>query len=353
MKKLISHSSNKVGLAPGSPVYTGEKNSELSIVLFNYTEKKAEKKEFQKLADLKAAFDKRTKTWIKIQGISDVQSLSETGEFFGLHALALEDIANTNQRAKIERIEDRVFITLKGLEYNERKKEFVSQQISFLLGDNFVLSFHEQEDDTFGPLEARLQNPKSRIRQRSMEYFSYAIVDMLVDQYFVALEKFGEQVEILDRKILKNRSSDLLSSLHVLKKEILFFRKVTLPVLELVKKFKEELLEGRDKTLDMYFQDLYDHVLQVNELSKTYTEILAGMFDLYFSLLSLRTNRVMQALTVITMVFMPLTLIAGIYGMNFEKMPELSWEYGYPFVLILMAVIVGIVLAFMKKKQWL
>jgi len=353
MKKLISNTSRKAGLAPGSLVYTGDILSKSRITLFNYTPTTVEKKEVQSFKDLKAAFNRRKKTWVKIEGISDTTLLSALGEFFKLNNLSLEDVANINERPKVEHGEGQIFVTIKGIEYDSAKKEFSAQQISFLLEDTFILSFHEAADDTFEALELRLKNPKSRIRQQSMAYSAYAMLDVLIDQYFVALEKFAEHVEHMDQRIPKSRSPQLLKALYNLKKEILFFRKVTLPVIDLVKKFREELVELGDDSLDMYMQDLYDHALQVNELSKTYTDMLASMFNLYFSLVGARTNQIMQTLTVMTMIFMPLTLLAGIYGMNFKHMPELDWKWGYPFLLFLMLMVVSGIILILKRKKWL
>ncbi len=350
MKQLISRTSQKAGLAPGSLIYTGaETGKSTKLILTDYTKTKIKTKVVRKIEELKSALDHKTNTWIRVEGLCDTTALKEFSDFFNLHSLVLEDIVNIHQRPKVEILEHYSFITLKFLSTIDKDK-IIFQQISFIIGKSFIISFHDGDSSYFEPLEKRLLNEKSRLRQKDTFYLSYALLDFIVDHYFLVLEHIGETIEKLDHSISKQQSQKSLKQLHIVRNELLSFRKATIPVFDILGKFKD-IVPDSDK-LDIYWQDLRDHITQINELSKTYLDIVDGMFNLYFSLLSAQTNRVMQTLTVITLIFLPLSLIAGIYGMNFHYMPELEWKWGYFLILFVMGFLACGIVLWLKRKKW-
>ncbi|MCF7812792.1 magnesium/cobalt transporter CorA [Candidatus Gracilibacteria bacterium] len=352
MKKHASLFAQKTGLPPGSIVYTGDITKKSNIHISRYTQKEHHAQTLRD-EDSFPVLKKNSNFWIAVTGVSDVQFLRDIGDKFKLHSLVLEDIANTGQRSKIEAYDEYLFVTLKNFQHEGSSRTINAQQISLIVGDSFLLSFEESDSQLFHLLRKRLENKNSRLRQHGIAYLAYNILDVIVDHYFSSLEILTDQIEHLEEKVSKNQSQVLLNKIHRLKNEVLSFRKMTMPVLELVKNFREEL-EGREKkVVDFYLRDLYDHCIQVNELSKTALDSVQGLFELYFSLVGTRTNRIMQTLTLITLIFLPLTLIAGIYGMNFQYMPELTWKWGYPLVLGGMGILGLGILWTLKRKKWL
>jgi magnesium transporter len=281
-----------------------------------------------------------------------VDIIEKIGKHFNLHPLVIEDILNIHQRPKIEDFEDHIFIVLKMLTYNKDSHEGESEQVSIILGKNFVLTFQERKRDVFDPVRNRIKNSKSLIRKYGADYLVYALIDVIVDNYFIILEGIGEVLEELEDRVLLNPTSEIVHSIHQLKRNLIVLRKSIWPLREILstlEKTESDLI----KNTSVYFRDVYDHTIQVIDIIETYRDLVTGMLDIYLSSVSNRMNQIMKVLTIIATIFMPLTFIAGIYGMNFKYMPELGWKWGYPLVLILMLLIGVNMIIYFRRKKWL
>jgi magnesium transporter len=292
-------------------------------------------------------------TWLDVDGTHDIETIRKLGECYGLHPLVQEDILNTDQRPKLEDYGDYLYIVLKMLSHDERSGEIRSEQVSLILGRSFVISFQEgKEGDVFGPIRERIRSGKGRIRKTGADFLAYSLIDAVVDSYFVIMEKLGESVDILEERLVDRPSPETLHGIHALKKEMIFLRKSVWPLREVI-----GALERGDSGLIQeptraYLRDVYDHTIQVIETIETFRDMVTGMLDIYLSSLSNRLNEVMKVLTIIATLFMPLTFLAGVYGMNFRRMPELEWPWGYPAVLGIMCIVAISMLAYFKKKKW-
>ncbi len=353
MSRFIKKRSQKAGLTPGSLVHIGKKRSEkIRISLMDYNEKEITEKRLKNIKESFPFKDKPTVTWINIDGVHDTDVIADVGKHFDVHPLVLEDILNTDQRPKIEDFEKYIFIVLKMLSYNENKKETESEQVSLILGSNFVISFQEREGDVFEYVRERIRKNKGRVRKMGSDYLAYALIDAIIDHYFIILEKMGERIEIMEDEMLSNPGTQTTEVLHDMKKEMLFLRKSVWPLRELLSGLQrnESLIS---ESTDVYLRDVYDHTIQIIDTIESYRDMTSGLVDLYLSSISNKMNEVMKVLTIIATIFIPLTFIAGIYGMNFEYMPELGWEWGY-FAVWTIIIAIGIsMLLFFKRKKWL
>ena len=279
--------------------------------------------------------------------------IEQVGNSFNVHPLVLEDIANTVQRPKMEDFDDYIFVVLRMLRFDEKDDETKTEQISILLGPDFVISFQEREGDVFDIIRERLRNNKGKIRKMGADYLAYSLIDAIVDNYFVILEKRGETIEEMEDKLVTNPTSETLQALHDLKREMIFLRKSVWPLREVISRLERSESPLINKSTFVYLRDVYDHTIQVMDSVDTFRDMLSGMLDIYLSSVSNRMNEVMKVLTVIATIFIPLTFIAGIYGMNFKYMPELGQAWGYPAVLILMLAIAVVMLINFRRKKWL
>lgn len=355
MPKLIKKRSGKAGLPPGSLVHIGEKKAEeVKITIIDYDETHFQEKVIKTIEECIPFKDKPTVTWINVDGIHQVELLEKLGQCYGLHPLTLEDILNTDQRPKIEDFGDYVFIVLKMLYYRDKTDEIVTEQMSLILGLNFVISFQEGiEGDVFDPIRERIRSDKGRIRKMGADYLAYSLLDSIVDYYFVILEKLGERIESLEEKLVANPNPETLQIIHNLKREMIFLRKSVWPLREVISGLERGESSLIKESTRIYLRDVYDHTIQVIDTIETFRDMLSGMLDIYLSSVSNRLNAVMKVLTIIATIFMPLTFLAGIYGMNFKFMPELEWRWGYPLIWIVMLGIGIFMLFYFKKKKWL
>ena len=354
MPKLIKKRSKKAGLPPGTLIHIGEKKTEeLKITVIDYEETHFEEREVKRVEECFVFKDKPTVTWMNVDGLHQVEILEKLGECYGLHPLVLEDILNTDQRPKMEDYGEYIYIVLKALDYNDKSNEIETEQISLILGSNFVFSFQEREGDTFDPIRERIRNGKGRIRSMGADYLAYALVDSIVDNYFIILEKLGEKIEFLEDKLVSHPTPETLQTIHHLRREMIFLRKAVWPLREVInglERGESPLVKGPTR---VYLRDVYDHTIQTIDTIETYRDMVSGMLDIYLSSVSNRLNSVMKVLTIIATIFMPLTFLAGVYGMNFKYMPELEWRWGYPFIWLIMAGIGVLMLIFFRKKKWL
>lgn len=354
MPKRIKKRSKKVGLPPGSLVHIGErKTEEVKIRIIEYDETHFHEKEVKTPEECLPFKDKPTITWIDVAGIHLPEVVEKIGGYFGLHPLVMEDILNTDQRPKMEDFGSYVYVVLKMLFYNGRTNEIVSEQISVILGQNFVLSFQEIEVDVFNPLRERIRTGKGHPRKMGADYLAYALLDSIVDNYFVILERLGEGIESLEEELITRPTRKTLQALHNLKREMLFLRKSVWPLREVISGLERGESALIKEAVRIYLRDVYDHTIQVIDSIETSRDMLSGMLDIYLSSISNKLNEVMKVLTIIATIFMPLTFIVGVYGMNFRYMPELGWKWGYFTIWAVMVAIGVSMLIYFKRRKWL
>lgn len=344
----------KAGLPPGTLVHVGERKTEtVKITVIDYDESNFESKQITKVEECYPFKDKQTITWVNVDGIHDVEVIEKIGKNYGIHPLLLEDILNTEQRPKIEDFDDYLFLVLKMLSFSEEQKEIQTEQVSIVLGPNYVISFQEHEGDVFDPVRDRIRNAKGRIRKMGADYLAYALLDSVVDSYFVILEKIGDKIEGVEEDLISNPDEGTLQTIHFLKREMIFLRRSVWPLREVISGMSRKDSSLVRESTDIFLRDVYDHTIQVIDTIENFRDMVSGMLDIYLSSISNRMNEVMKILTIFAAIFIPLTFIAGIYGMNFSYMPELAWKWGYFAVLALM-VGIGISMVFyFRKKHWL
>jgi len=351
---LMMKRSEKSGLPPGTLVHIGKKKAkEVKITLIDYDEVHFEKKELKTIEECFVYKEKPTVTWINVDGLHQVEILEKLGNCYSLHPLVLEDILNTEQRPKMEDYGEYLYIVLKMLEDNNKTNEILTEQISLIVGSNFVISFQEREGDAFDPIRERIRSGAGRTRKMGADYLAYTLVDSIVDNYFVILEKLGEKIEFLEEKLVNQPTSETLQTIHRLKREMIFLRKAVWPLREVINGLERGESSLIQQSTGIFFRDVYDHTIQVIDTIETYRDMVSGMLDIYLSSVSNRLNAVMKVLTIIATIFMPLTFLAGLYGMNFKYMPELEWRWGYPAILLLMLMIGGFMLIYFRRKKWL
>jgi len=350
----MKRAKQKVGLTPGTPVYTGEKKIEkVRIRIIDYDATQLEEKEATTIEECFPFKDKPTVTWINIDGLHDIELIEKIGKHFDLHPLVLEDIVNTEQRPKLEDFGNYIFLVLKMLYYDNKKNELEAEQVSLIFGSNFVISSQERVGRIFEPLRERIRKGKGRIRKSAADYLAYALVDSVVDNYFVILEQYGEGIEDIERELVTNSTQETLQAIRAFKKEVIFLRKSIWPLREVVNSFERGESSLINESTVIYLRDAYDHTIQIIDTVESYRDMLSGMMDIYLSSISNKMNEVMKVLTIFASIFIPLTFVAGLYGMNFQFMPELEWRWGY-FAVVGFMVLVGISLAaYFKKKKWL
>ncbi len=351
---FIKRTAKKAGLSPGTLVYLGEKKDEkVKIQIIDFSENELVEKEVATIDECLQFKKKESITWINITGIHDMQLVAGLGEKFGLHPLMLEDVVNTEQRPKLEDYGDYLFIVLKMLYKENEHQQIQHEQVSLILSPGLVISLQEYEEDVFGPLRERIRQAKGRVRSRGADYLMYALIDLVVDHYFHLFEDFGEEIELLQDTVISDPQPETLHHIQRLKREMIFLRKSVWPLRELISAMvRGEYSQIGQETI-LYLRDVYDHTIQVIDTVETYRDMLTGMMDIYLSSVSNRMNEVMKVLTIIATIFIPMTFLAGIYGMNFKFMPELEIKWAYPvFWLVIVAIFTSMVIWF-KTRKWL
>lgn len=359
MARLINKRSGKAGLPPGTMIHLGERKSEtVRITLIDYDETNYRREE---VSDIEKCFGLKTTstvTWINIDGLHDTALIEKIGEHFGLHPLVIEDIVSTGQRPKFEDHDDYLFVVFRMLTYDRKKHAVESEQVSLILGRNFVLSFQERVGDVFEQIRERIKSDKGRVRRMGCDYLVYCLLDATVDNYFGVMEQLGERIEALEQKLVTEPNEKTLKEIHSLRSEMLYLRKSVWPLREVVNKLEKSESDLVSEGVEIYFRDVYDHTIQIMDTVESMRDMVSAMLDIYLSSLSNRMNAVMKVLTIIATIFMPLTFLSGIYGMNFKYMPEIEWRLAYPlsypigfWALILLAI--GGMLLFFRHKKWL
>ena len=352
--RLKKHS-QKAGLPPGTVVHTGERREgHAKVTLMRYSPGEFAEADLDGLDACPTISDCPGVCWINVDGVHDVSALERLGGCFGLHPLVLEDIANTDQRPKMEDHGDYIYAVFRMLTPGEGGA-VISEQVSLVLGRNFVLSFQEEgkEGDVFDNVRGRIRADKGMVRKLGPGYLAYSLLDAVVDGYFVVLDALGERVEQLEDEVVADPRRETVNRIHVLKRETLFLRRSVWPLRELVGGLEKGGSALVEQSTGVYLRDLYDHTVQVMDTVETFREMLSGMLDIYLSSVSNRMNEVMKVLTIIATIFIPLTFLVGVYGMNFKHMPELDWTWGYPALWGVMVAVALIMLAGFKKKGWM
>ncbi|MBN2455346.1 MAG: magnesium/cobalt transporter CorA [Sedimentisphaerales bacterium] len=355
MAKIKKRHSAKAGLPPGTLVYLGEEKMQPPrITVIDYDQNTFTEKELSKVQQCFEFKDSPTVSWINIDGIHEVRLVEEIGERFGLHSLVLEDILNTAQRPKLEDFDDHIFIVLKMLTYDEENTTTQAEQVSLVLGRNFVISFQERPGDVFEQIRERIRNAKGRIRKMSSDYLAYSLIDAIVDNYYLILEKCADRIETLEEQLVTEPDEKTLHQIHKLKREFIYLRKSVWPLREVINLLQRSESGLINKSTGIYLRDVYDHTIQIIDTVETLRDMVSGMLDIYLSSISNRMNSVMKVLTIIATIFIPLSFLTGVYGMNFENMPELRLRWTYPvgFWLIIV-VVVGLMLVYFRRKKWL
>lgn len=360
MFKLWQSQSDKAGLPPGTAIHIGEvKTERISITLTDYNQ---EHYESVVVDDVRAcqvsAARPDTVTWVNIDGLHEADVLEKVGQCFQLHPLTIEDILNTNQRPKLDIYEDYIYLVLKMPGFENGSSEIVLEQVSFVVSGNRLVTFQERPSDTFDAVRNRLKSGKGKSRKQGTDYLLYALVDSVVDNYFIMLEKLGEEIEILELKLVENPVPATMRQISLLKRQMVLLRKSVWPLREVISSLQRDDVPFIGEHIQVYLKDIYDHTIQVIDTVETFRDIISGMLDIYLSSISNRMNEVMKVLTIFAAIFIPLTFIAGLYGMNFNtaaspyNMPELNWYLGYPLALGLMAAVAGGMLFYFKRKGW-
>ncbi|MFT5207547.1 MAG: magnesium transporter [Candidatus Omnitrophota bacterium] len=356
----MTHSHDKTtknpGSSPGTIVHIGEQKINKSrIRLMQYDNSEILEKEFETIEECIASSNSLPGVkWINVDGLHDIELLKGIGKAFDIHPLVLEDIVNTKQRPKYEEHDHQIFIVLKMLYADPDESKVSSEQMSFVLGKDYILSFQERVGDVFGEVRKRIRTGGSgRIRKAGSDYLLYALTDAMVDHYFIVLENIANQLENADNELTENPSSTTLRQIHDLKKEIVLIKKQTWPLRELFASILRSESKLISKKTAIYFRDVQDHVFQILDSVESFREMISTMLDMYQSSISNKMNEVMKVLTIIATIFIPPTFVAGIYGMNFDSMPELHMKYGYFVVLGVISICIATMVFYFKKKRWI
>ena len=352
--KLFSIRTKKPGSLPGSLVFIGEQKVEqVRIQLIDYDNDHLMEEELESVDQSFHLKDTPTVSWINVIGLHDVDNIQKIGTHFDIHPLAQEGILNIDQRPRMEEFENHIVITLKMISYEKSKNEITIEHVSLIVGDRYVISFQERPGDVFELIRNRLRSHKGRIRSLGSDYLAYSLLDAIVDHYFLVLEDLGEEIEVLESEVLTKPAPETVQSLHRMKRRLLFLRKSIWPLREIIDGLGRGDVRIIHKKTIPYLRDVYDHTIQIIDFLETLRDVNSGLYDMYLSSISNRMNEVMKVLTIIATIFIPLTFIAGIYGMNFKYMPELSWRGAYFAVWGVMSIVAIVMIVYFKRKKWL
>ena len=355
-RRKKKRSKRQVGLPPGSLVRRVEGTGiEGKIQLISYSQTEIEEESIESKESLQAVIQQKNdlSVWLNIIGLDNIKLIEEVGKTFTIHPLLLEDAINTDQRPKYDEYEDHLGFTLKMLNLEKESNSIQEEQITFVLGNGFLVSFQEREGDVFDPVRLRLENAGGRIRAQGPDYLMYALIDVVVDHYFLILEDIGDRIDQLEDLVFEEPTEAHLKQIQEFKYDILLLRRSIFPLRDAVSRIQHDATGLISETTRRYLNDVYDHIIQLIEILESLREINSGLKDIYMSSVSYQMNKVVQLLTIISTIFIPLTFIAGIYGMNFTYMPELEWRNGYFIILGVMAALVLWMIFFFRRKKWL
>lgn len=354
MSRFLKNNEKIIGQIPGEAIFIGDKKiDEVRLTVFDYDSENLRETSLSSVKELIAFKDSQTVTWINIYGLHDVNLIKEIGDIFNIHALTIEDILNTGQRPKMEDFDDYLLFTLKNLHYNKEEESVVGEQLSIILSDNYVLTFQERPREIFEHVRNRIRKNKGRIRKNGADYLTYALLDTIVDRYLFIVGQIGEEIEELQVQIINNHSRNLLNTIYMYKQEISYIRKTIWPVKEFILQLSRFDTDFIKENTYPFLKDALDLVTETVEVTDIYSVMLSDYLDMYNSAVNNKLNEIMKVLTIFSVIFIPLTFVTSIYGMNFDYMPELHYKYGY-FILcsVLLLSAVSMILIF-KKKKWI
>ena len=350
---MASDIKDKIGKLPGTLVYTGQEDIEKTLFrVVKYDPDGYSVDETYSLEDALKSFEESKVNWLKVEGLSNTESIAKIGKHFNIHALALEDILNVNQLPKIDVFDDYIFVTLKLLKFNAEENIIEAKHVSLILGKYWFLTFQEHLADSFQVIRDRIASMTTKVKQRKADYLFYYLIDLIVDQYYLIIDVLNKQTEQLELEVMESSKSDTVANIILHKKKYSELKAFIEPLNEMLRDFKRSETPLCEEYVQTYFDDVNDHVKQYLEAIQSQQDHLSSLIDLHMSILSTKMNKVMYILTIVMTIFVPLTFIAGIYGMNFVNIPELEYENGYFVVLGVMAAIGIGILIYMKRKRW-
>lgn len=354
MIESLSYASKKSGMPPGSLVHVGDVHDHVqSITAINYNASLLEKRTLASVDEILPYHTPETVTWVIVNGLQDVSVVEAIGRHFNIHGLVLEDILNTHQRPKFEEFENYLYIVFKAIALQNSDASVEYEQISLLLLNNIVFTFKEKPDTILDPIINRLNIPQSHIRTQGGDYLAYVIMDTIIDEYFALQDSYDELIETVEDELLTNPTHRTLAAIQKIKRELIYLRRSISPLRELLAAIHRSESPLLNQRTQQDFTDVYDHAIRIIEALESYRDLISGMLDIYLSSISNKMNETMKILTVFSTLFIPLTFIAGVYGMNFEYMPELKWKWGYPALWAIFIAISAVLLMFFRKRKWL
>jgi len=355
MFREVHRRAKKAGQPPGTFIYTGNKKiTTPTISIFNYNGNNFREKKDTHLDTDFLLENQAGTTWINVEGLHDIELIKKLAEFYQLHPLTIEDILNNDQRPKVEEFEGYIYITTKMIKWSTKTKNFHIEEFSIIIGKNYILTFQDCKTNIFDDLQERLRSTtKQRLREQGSDYLAYRLIDTVVDHYFVVLEVLGNQIEKIEDKIISSPTPQNARTIYRLKHKMLILRKSIWPMREVISHLLQISQDSISSFTHVYLRDVYDHAVQAIDTLETFRDMLSNILDIYLSSLTARMNEIMKVLTMIATVFIPITFLASVFGMNFDNMPELHWHYGYYIVLGIMAIIAVCMIFFFRRKKWI
>lgn len=354
LTELFDQEPKQIGLPPGTLVYTGEKEKEpVTILLLEYDQNSFIEKQIDNIDNILISKENEKVSWINVEGVHDIQLMEKIQSYFNIHPLAMEDIVHTTQRPKAEEYSDQLFIVTRMFIYDEENQDIKNEQVSFILGKNYLLTFLEDPGDVFNPVRERIRKDGTKIRSNGADFLAYALIDAIVDSYFHILEKLGEDIEELEDRLVVQPTREDLQSVHQMRRNMILLRKSVWPLREVISHLQRNEHEIINQSTQIYLRDVYDHIIQIMDTIESYRDMIVGMLDVYLSSTSNKLNEIMKVLTIISTLFIPLTFLAGVYGMNFHYFPELEikWMYPWGFWIVSLSISFGMII-FFKRKKW-
>lgn len=346
--------SQTAGLPPGTLVHVGDKPSgPVKLSVIHYDEQSIVEYESTDLAACLTSMQQPGVTWLNVAGLDDLDLIQQLGQALALHPLVQEDLVNTAQRPKVEDYSEYVFVVLKMLEYDRAEGDVLVEQVSLVLGTDYLVSFQEDESDVFDSVRTRLRNGAGKLRKSGPDYLAYALIDAIVDNYFVILELIGDEIEEIEDQVSGRQDYQPLPTIYRLKREMVAVRRAVWPLREVTAGLQHSESALIQPGTVIYLRDVHDHTVQIMDTIESMRDLLSGMLDVYLSVLSNRMNEIMKVLTIFSAIFIPLTFLAGVYGMNFVYFPELQWRISYPLFWLASGVIALVMLVFFRRKRWL
>ncbi len=354
MSRYLKTSKDEIGLSPQELVFRGQRKvDEILLRIMDFNESKVEEILIKSATDLQEYLNNESVTWFNVDGLHDLDLIQDIGAALQLDQLLLADVLETNARPKIHEYEDWIFLSLKMVQYNEEKKHFSVENISIIFNDNILISFQEKKSDVFEPIRERIRNQKRTLRSSKTDYLLFALLDTVIDHYLYVLSLFGEKIESFEEVLLDKPDKNIIEKINLFKKELNYIRKGIKPAREMILALSKMESDFIDKKNDVHFKELVNNINQASDSLDSYRELLSDQLNIYHMIISSKLNDIMKFLTIFSVIFIPLTFIAGIYGTNFEFLPELQFKYGYFIMLGIMVIISILMLFYFKRKKWL